>query len=65
MLPFRIIYTGKTERCLPKNSTGKENFPFSYNEKFWSNAVETLSLIDKIIASYIENIKKELQVPND
>ena len=65
ILPFQIIYTGKTERCLPKNSTRKENFPFSYNEEFWSNAVETLSLIDKITASYIENIKKELQVPND
>ena len=28
MLPFQIIYTGKTERCLPKNATGKENFLF-------------------------------------
>ena len=22
ILPFQIIYTGKTERCLPKNATG-------------------------------------------
>ena len=65
MLPFRIIYTGKTERCLPKNATGKENFLFSYNEKHWSNEVEILSLIDKNIVPYIENVKKELQVPND
>ena len=63
MLPFQIIYTRKTERCLPKNSTGKENFLFSYNEKHWSNEVETL--IDTIIAPYIENVKKELQVPDD
>ena len=65
MLHFQIIYTGKTERCLPKILTGKENFLFSYNEKHWSNEVETLSLLDKIIAPYIENVKKELQVPND
>ena len=65
MLAFQIIYTGKTERCLPKNDTGKENFLFSYNEEHWSNEGEALSLIDKIIAPYIENVKKALQVPND
>ena len=65
MLPFQIIRTGKMERCLPKNATGKEDFLFSYNEKYWSNEVETLSLIDKIIAPYIGNVKKELQIPND
>ena len=66
ILTFQITYTGKTERCLSKNVTAKENFLFLYNEKHWSNEVETLSLIDKIIAPYIENVKKEeLQVPND
>ena len=60
MLPFQIIYNGKTERCPLKNATGKENFLFSYNEKHWSNVVETLSLKDKIIAPYNENVKKEL-----
>ena len=58
MLLFQIIYTGKTERCLPKNGTGKENFLFSYNKKHWSNELETLSLVDKIIVLYIENVKK-------
>ena len=51
MLPFQIIYTGKSERCLPL--------------EHWSNEVETLSLIDKIIAPYIENLKNELQFPNN
>ena len=64
-LPFQIIYTAKIETCLPKNATVKEHFLFSYNEKHWSNEVETLSLIDMIIAPYIENVKKELQAPND
>ena len=49
MLPFQIIFTGKTERCLPKIAAVKKNFLFSYNEKHWCNEVETLSLIDKIL----------------
>ena len=53
MLSFQIIYTGKTERFLPKNATSKENFLFSYNEKHWSKEVDTLPLIDTIIAPYI------------
>ena len=65
MLPFKNIYTGKNERCLPKNAAGKENFLFPYNEKYWSNDVGTSSLIDEIIPTYIENVKRELQVPND
>ena len=28
MLLFQIIYTKKTEICIPKNATGKENFLF-------------------------------------
>ena len=39
MLPSQIIYTGKTEINLPKNDKGKENFLFSYNEKYLSNEV--------------------------
>ena len=49
ILPFQIIYTAKTETCLPKNAAVKEHFLFSYNEKHWSNEVETLSLIDMIM----------------
>ena len=66
MLPFQI-YTGKIERCLTKNATGKKNVLFSYKalENHWSNEVETLSLIDRIILWYIGNLKKELLVAND
>ena len=65
MVPFQIIYTRKAERCLPKNATGKKIFYFLLNDKHWSNEVETLSLIDKITASYIENVKQELHVLNN
>ena len=48
-LPFQINYTAKIETCLPKNATVKEHFLFSYNEKHWSNEVETLSLIGMML----------------
>ena len=62
MLPFHIIFTGKTKRCLLKMLQVKK---ISYFRIMKSIGVETLSLIDKIIVPYIENIKKYLQVPND
>ena len=62
---FSDLLYCKTETCLPENATVKEHFLFSYNEKHWSNEVETLSLIDMIIVPYIENLKKKLQVPNN
>ena len=58
MLHFQNIYAGKTEKCLLKNATGKENFLFLYDGKHWSNEVEKLPLVDKIISPYIENVKK-------
>ena len=53
MLPYQVIYTGKTEeKCLPKNVGNNENkFLFSLNEKHWSNEFETLNLIDEITAN--------------
>ena len=61
MLPYQVIYAGKSERCLPKNAKDNENnFVFSYNEKHWSNEVETLRLINEIIVQYLEHAKKEL-----
>ena len=64
VLPFQIVFTGKTEKCLPENARGEESFLFLFNGKDWSSEGELLSLINKIIAQYIENIKKELQAPN-
>ena len=28
MVPCQVIYTGKTERCLPKNAKDNENIPY-------------------------------------
>ena len=64
MLPFQVIYQGKTERCLPKVSLPKE-FLVMYNEKHGSNEQATLRLIDHLIVPYITNVKAELNLPDD
>ena len=63
MLPFQLIYRGKTERSLPSYDF-PEGFSLSFNEKHWSNEIETIRLIDEILLAYIEKVKKEHNFPD-
>ena len=63
MPPFQLIYKGKTERSLPSYDF-PEGFSLSLNEKHWSNEIETIQLIDEILLPYIENGKKEHNLPD-
>ena len=63
MLPFQLIYKGKTERSLPSYDF-LEGFSLSFNEKHWSNEIETIRLIDEILLPYIEKVKKEHNLPD-
>ena len=49
ILPFQIIYQGKTGRCLPKDAMFPNGFCISYNETHWNNEAETLQLLDDVI----------------
>ena len=62
ILPFQLIYTGKTKRSLPsvKFPCG---FSLSYNPKHWSNESETLRLIDEVLVPHIEKVKNEKSLP--
>ena len=63
ILPFQLIYTGKTKRSLPS-----VKFPrgicLSYNPKHWSNERETLKLINEVLVPQIEKVKKEKSLPD-
>ena len=48
MLPFQLIYNGKTSRFLP-SVPFPDGFLLSYNEKHWSNEHETKSLLMKVL----------------
>ena len=62
ILPFQLIYTGKTSRSLP-HFDFPAGFCLSYNEKHWSNEAETLALINKIIHPYVAKVKEDLELP--
>ena len=44
ILPFQLIYTGKTARSLPSVEF-PNGFCLSYNPKHWSNEYETINLL--------------------
>ena len=62
ILPFQLIYTGKTERSLP-NVKLPRGFCLAYNPKHWSNENETLRLIEDVLVPYIAKIKEEKSLP--
>ena len=64
ILPFQVIYQGKTARCLPKCKY-PDGFVLSFNESHWSNECETLRLLDEILAPYITKVKTEQNLPLD
>ena len=57
ILPFQIIYKGKTSRSLPSVQF-PEGFCLSFNETHWSNEAETIRLLKKVIVTYAETTKK-------
>jgi len=62
ILPFQLIYTGKTQRSLPSVKFPR-GFCLSYNPKHWSNEDETLRLIEEVLVPYVEKVKKEKSLP--
>ena len=63
MLPFQLIYKGKTERSLPTFDF-LDGFCLSYNEKL-SNEKETVLLFEQVLMPYIKKFKEEKGPPND
>ena len=62
ILPFQVIFKGKTERYLSKDKY-PDGFLLSYNEKHCSNETETLRLLEKLFNPYIEKSKVEKNLP--
>ena len=60
-----MIYSGKTERSLPKGVEFPTGFNLLQNESHCANEKTSFDLINKIILPYIEDIKKEKNLPSD
>ena len=64
VLPFQLIYTGKTARSLPSVEF-PNGFCLSYNLKHWSNEDETINLFESVVDPYFCQVREELGLQND
>ena len=58
MLPFHMIYTGKTSCSLP-TAEFSEGFLLGFNKSHWSNEEETMRLLKEVTSPYITKMKKK------
>ena len=58
ILPFQLIYIGKTQRSLP-NVTFPDGFCLAYNQKHWSNETETIRLIEDALVPTSRKSRKK------
>ena len=63
ILPFQILYAGKTKACHPRDITFPPGFCVSQNPSHWSNEEETLKLIQQVINPYVIKKRAELKLP--
>ena len=64
LLPFQLIYTGKTACSLPSVEF-PNGFCLSYNPKHWSNEYETINLLESVVDPYFCQVREELGLQND
>ncbi len=65
MLPFQLIYGGKTTRCHPSKIQFPEDWDITQNLKHWSNETSMLCYIHNVIVSFVERVREELGEPKD
>ena len=61
-LPMQLIYGGKTKQN-PLRFKFPNGFSLSCNPKHFSNAIESIKLINEIIIPYVQSQRKELGKP--
>ena len=61
-LSMQIIYQGKTKASQPRGFDFPRGFAVTQNPKHYSNELETLNLIEKIIQPYVAMKRKELNL---
>ena len=64
-LPMQIIYTGKTKSSQPRQFKFPSGFLVSQNPQHWSNEVEVIKLIEKVINPYVVATRMKLNLATD
>ena len=63
-LPVKLIYPGKTKRCLP-NFQFPRTFQITYTENYWSNQRKAVEHFGRVIFLYLEKIKVQNDYPKE
>ena len=64
VLPYQMIFTGKTPRCHP--TSGKpDDCLWTHTESHWQSVKTYLEVIEKIVIPYKNNVIQTLQLPPD
>ena len=63
ILPFQLIYQGKTSACLPKVKLPKD-WLLSFTPNHWSNEDKTEEYIPSVLLPYLEKKRAELGLSN-
>ena len=64
ILPFQLIYEGKTPRCFP-NVEFPKDWDITCNPTHWSNETTMLSYLEKIVFPYVSQKRVTLGLPMD
>ena len=60
-LPIKLIYEGKTPRCLPRFDFPAD-FNVTFSDNHWSNTEKSIELFKKVIFPYLKQAKANLSI---
>ena len=67
LLPFQVIFIGKTDRCLPKSQSKRNclnhGFHFNLTKNHWSNLKTCKEFVKCILIPYFEDIVGKMSLP--
>ena len=64
LLPFQLIYAGKTKKCLPKFKFPR-SFNVTFTESHWSNTQKAIEHFETVIFPYLNRIKENNGYPGE
>lgn len=63
LLPPQVLYTGKTDRCHPRQSFPEE-WDIHHSENHWSNEGTMLHYIEHVLVPYVTATRLRLELPD-
>lgn len=64
-LPMKLIYEGKSPRCLPQGITFPGNFNLTFTPNHLSNEDKVIEHLEKVVFPFVVEKRKELSLPDE